>query len=160
MRAVAGSLVGRNSAISQSIIRITTTRTTQQMGVIGNFCACTVMRMNIPEMTSRMHTKTPLRPLQLRKRHRLLGFDHLLGSTHSCGNVNGSKAQGIQIAPAESDVRDDSSRKRWRAIHCSGSIPRQSATAGCSPLLVRSRGTCTVYRPYVERRDKPACCRG
>src|SRR5947207_8495397 len=81
------------------------------MGVTGNFCACTVMRMNILEMTSRMHTKTPLRPLQLEKRHRLLGFDHLLGSTHSCGDVNGSKAQGIQIALPESDVRDESSRK-------------------------------------------------
>ena len=61
------------------------TRTTQQMGVTGNFCACTVMRMNIPEMTSRMHTKTPLRPLQLGKRHRLLGFDHLLALRHYCG---------------------------------------------------------------------------
>ena len=99
VRDVAESLPGSNYAISQCIIRTTTTRTTQQMGVTGNFCACTVMRMNIPEMTSRMHTKTPLRPLQLGKRHRLLGFDHLLGSTHSCGNVNGSKAQGIQIAP-------------------------------------------------------------
>ena len=127
--------VGRNSAISQSIIRITTTRTTQQMGVTGNFCACTVMRMNIPEMTSRMHTKTPLCPLQVRKRHRLRGFDHLLGSTRSCGNVNGSKAQGIQIVPAESMSAMVPPEKRWCAIHCSGSIPRQSATASRQSVI-------------------------